>query len=77
MKVVPAISSIRGIPDYYSVYKRWITRWNKTGEPWALTQAHHYARVAVEMGQAIINDDETITIEIERPETGERVNDPQ
>lgn len=66
MKVVPVVCSLKGIPDYYEVYKRWIEHHRKTGNLRSLTMAQHYARVAEEMGQAFIDEDETITIEIER-----------
>lgn len=66
MKVIPTISNMTGIPDYYKVYVRWIEHYERTGELRCLNKAQHYARVAEEMGQAFIDEEETITIEIER-----------
>jgi|15BtaG_2_1085339.scaffolds.fasta_scaffold00170_55 hypothetical protein len=48
-----------GIPNYYSIYYKWYNHYKKTGEVQSRSMAFHYARVAEEMGQAWIEEDET------------------
>ena len=48
-----------GMPDYFELYSRWWTVAVRTGENHALQEAHRFARLAEEFGQAIIHDDET------------------
>lgn len=50
------------IPNYYLVYLNWYERYTKTGDTVLLSHAYHYARVAEEFNQAII--EEEITNEI-------------
>jgi hypothetical protein len=69
MTVFPTPNSdfkILGVPDYYSVYLRWIEHYKKTNISSSKSLAHHYARVAEEMGQVIIEDEDDETIEIDR-----------
>ena len=66
MNVTPTVSKMTGIPDYYKVYRRWLERYERTGDKQSYSMALHYARVAQEMGQVRIDEDRTITIEIER-----------
>jgi hypothetical protein len=69
MNVVPTVSVITGIPDYYKVYRRWLDRYERTGDKQSYSMALHYARVAQEMGQARIDEDRaesSVTVEIER-----------
>ena len=66
MKVLPIVSTLKGVPDYYEVYQKWMSHYHTTGEPHSLGMAQHYARVAEEMGQAFIDEEETITMEIDR-----------
>ncbi len=53
---------VHGVPDYYSVYLKWLNHYKETRENKSKTLAYHYARVAEEMGQATICDDDTIEI---------------
>jgi len=61
MTVLPTHSGISGVPNYYSIYLSWLLHYKKTGENRSQVMAFHYARVAEEMGQAIIDEDVTIT----------------
>lgn len=65
MKVVKTDKSIRGVPDYFSVYSTWMSRYRQTGENRAKVNAYYYARVAEEFGQAIIEDDTTMEVLLE------------
>ena len=51
--------SITGVPDYYEIYQKWCAHYAKTGEERSRTMSFHYARLAEEMDQALIEDDET------------------
>ena len=65
MKVIPIPKieqKITGVPDYYSVYLHWIKHYDRTFENNSKSLAYHYARVAEEMGQVFIEDDETVEI---------------
>ncbi len=53
---------IQGVPDYFSIYKSWILRYRQTGDNHAKVNAYHYARIAEEFGQAIIEDDTTMEV---------------
>ena len=57
--------TIQGVPDYFSVYRSWILRYMQTGNNQAKVNAYHYARVAEEFGQAIIEDDTTMEVLLE------------
>lgn len=60
MIVIRTKSSIKGVPDYYEVYLNWYTKYQETGCHKAKALALHYARVAEEMGQAMIEDEPTL-----------------
>ena len=59
MRVIRTKTWLTGIPDYYKVYKRWWDHYERTGEMQSKSLAFHYARVAEEMGQVLIEDDTT------------------
>lgn len=59
MKVYKSFGSVSGVPDYYSIYENWLAHYHKTGSNQSKVLAFHYARVAEEMGQALIVEDET------------------
>ena len=61
MKIMPIASTIEGIPDYYAVYTKWYTHYEQTGDERSRVLAYHYGRVAEEMGQAIIDEDTTVS----------------
>lgn len=58
------VPGVGGVPNYYKIYLVWLEKYNKTGETRARTLAYHYARVAADMGQVIIDDEEDITAEV-------------
>ena len=60
MKVLQATSSLTGIPDYFAIYNKWLKHYETTGDNRSQTLAFHYARVAEEMGQALIEEDTTM-----------------
>lgn len=64
MKVYPCNSTIKGIPNYYKVYEKWLSNYKKSGNNQDKVMAFHYARVAEEMGQALIYEDD-VTLEID------------
>lgn len=67
MNVVQSqVASIGGVPDYYKIYLMWMNRYAETGDDNARTMAYHYARVAGEMGQVIISEDDDATDEVTR-----------
>ena len=75
MKVTPTEGGIKGVPDYYNVYRIWHQEYLRAGDPRAKTLAIHYAIVAEEMGQAIIEDDATtheVTYEAPMPTSTNR-----
>jgi len=57
LKVKPAKSSLTGIPDYYTIYLRWNRKYEETGKSYCKKMARHYAKIAVEFGQAEIEND--------------------
>jgi hypothetical protein len=61
----PSRIAITGVPDYYKVYQMWLGKFKETGDDNHRTLAYHYARVASEMGQVIIGEDND-TIEVTR-----------
>tara|TARA_B100001094_G_C18054123_1_gene731567 strand:- start:727 stop:939 length:213 start_codon:yes stop_codon:yes gene_type:complete len=61
MTVVPTNAGIGGVPDYYSVYLSWMSHYKQTGENRSKVMAFHYARVAEDMGQCMIEEETTIT----------------
>ena len=66
MKVTKIDNQITtGIPDYYSAYLTWISHYKSTGKNNSKINAYHYARVAEEFGQALIEDDTTLEVYVE------------
>ena len=63
MKVIKTVSRLGGVPDYYSIYESLWAKYERTGDEQVRSLAYHYARVAEEMGQAFIEDDDS-TVEI-------------
>lgn len=63
MKVTPTNEGIEAVPDYYNIYRIWHREYMRSGDPRAKTLSIHYAIVAEEMGQAIIEDD-AVTCEV-------------
>ena len=61
MKVYPSNKSIGGVPNYYEVYVKWMKSYNKSGDNKEKMMAMHYARVAEEMGQALIYEEDEMT----------------
>ncbi len=61
MKVHPTHVTIEGVPNYYSLYLKWLKRAMKSNNHSAsyLTEAYRLARVAEEFGQAVIEEDTT------------------
>jgi hypothetical protein len=55
-------NSDSSVPNYYQVYVNWYRRYTETGDSRLLSQAYHYARVAEEFNQALIEDDTTSEI---------------
>lgn len=45
-----------GIPDYLKIALGWFERYEKTGENFALSNYHHYIRVAEEFGLCEVED---------------------
>ena len=64
MKVYPSQKSIDGVPDYYQIYLKLMKNYEKSQNQKDLTLAMHYARVAEEMGQVLIYEDEEKTLEL-------------
>lgn len=60
MFVVKTDKKIGAIPDYYSIYLRWLRLAKTSGSNAHFVEAQRYARLAEEFGLAVINDDETI-----------------
>ena len=58
--------SVKGVPDYYKIYVGLLQKYVLTGDPEARTLAYHYARVAEEMKQAVIDDGDDKTDEVIR-----------
>tara|TARA_A100001015_G_scaffold276811_1_gene335403 strand:+ start:207 stop:374 length:168 start_codon:yes stop_codon:yes gene_type:complete len=48
------------MPDYFKIYTKWIEHYERTGDQKSKAYAYHYARVAEEMGQAIVDEDITL-----------------
>ena len=63
MKVIKTNNVILGVPDYFKIYNNWMNYYLMSGNQRHYNLALHYARVAEEMGQAEIQDDETFEIE--------------
>ncbi len=61
MKVYPSNGKVQGVPDYYKIYEKWMKKYEKTGNNQARMMAFHYARVAEEMGQALIYEEDEKT----------------
>lgn len=61
MKVYPSNGTVHGIPNYYKIYEKWMKKYERTGNNQAKMMALHYARVAEEMGQALIYEDDEKT----------------
>ena len=59
MKIFKAESKIQGIPDYYAVSVKFWDLYKKNGDPRVKAHALHYARVAAELGQAVIEEEIT------------------
>lgn len=59
MRVFKTDSYVAGVPDYYVLYTKWLKHYDRTGNNNSKMMAFHYARVAEEMGQAIIEDETT------------------
>ena len=55
------VPGVGGVPNYYKIYLMWLEKYESTGEDRARVLAHHYARVAVDMGQALIEDEDITT----------------
>jgi hypothetical protein len=49
-------SKCTGVPNYFRVYQNWKQEHEKTGSNYSKRMTIHYAKVAEEFGQAIIND---------------------
>jgi len=64
MRITKTKSIIGGVPDYYSISTRLWANYEKSGNEQTRILACHYARVAEEMGQAIIEDDTTVEISL-------------
>ena len=62
--VEKSVWKVKGVPDYYKIYANLWRRYIKTGCLESKTLAYHYARVAAEMGQVIIDDYDDQTDEI-------------
>ena len=58
--LVPRISI--GVPNYYKIYRAWIGRFRQTGNDQHRVLAYHYARVASDMGQAIVTEETDDTV---------------
>ena len=58
----PAHVTIRGVPDYYKIYQMWLGKFRQTGNDDHRVLAYHYARVASDMGQATITEDDTLEV---------------
>jgi len=63
MKVIKTKSNITGIPDYFKIYKNWMNHYRMSDNSRHYNLALYYARVAEEMGQARIEDDDTFEFE--------------
>jgi hypothetical protein len=61
MFVTPTVSITKGVPDYYKIYAMWIKKYDETGDSRCKAMASHYAHVAEEFGQAIIDDSDEST----------------
>ena len=48
------------VPDFYSLYRKWMDVALKTGNPYHTMEAKRFARLAEEFGQAIILEDDTL-----------------
>jgi len=59
MKITKIKSSLRGVPDYFDIDKKWMQHYKCTGDNNSKVLAMHYARVSEELGQAIIEEDTT------------------
>ena len=63
MRVFKIDSHMTGVPDYYVLYVKWLKHYDRTGNNDSKMLAFHYARVAEELGQAIIEDEVTQELE--------------
>jgi hypothetical protein len=54
-------SSTKGIPNYYELYLKWWEFATQTGDYRAIIEAKRLARLAEEFGQAIIEEDDTLS----------------
>ena len=59
MRVTPTNTIQHSMPDYYQLYVKWLSRARSTRENRDLQEAHRFARLAEEFGQALIEDDTT------------------
>ena len=66
MKITKIKSELKGVPNYYDIHIGWMRDFDATGNNRSKMLAMHYARVAEEMGQAIIEEDTTVEIDILR-----------
>ena len=60
MKVFRTGTTMKGVPDYVAVFEKFWSHFVKTGDNNSRTLALHYARVAEEMGQAVVDDEPTL-----------------
>ena len=59
MRVTKTDMPIKGMPNYYELYLKWWDRACVTGDNYDLQQAHRFARLAEEFGQAVVEEDTT------------------
>ena len=64
VKTNDGVKKVQGVPDYYKVYASLWKKYMITGCPDMKALAYHYARVAAEMGQVVIDDIDDRTDEI-------------
>ena len=65
MKISRIKSQLTGVPDYYRVSVSHWKKYEESGDLKSKSLALHYARVAEEMGQAIIEEDTTQEVLLE------------
>lgn len=63
MRVLPTNLQVKGVPNYYDLYVKWLKRALSTSSHQSsafLTEAYRLARIAEEFGQATIEEDTTL-----------------
>ena len=58
MKIKASKSEFTGIPDYYEICRKWNKKYKETGNRYCKKMAYHFAKLASEFGQAVLEFEE-------------------